>query len=103
MAPISSARGLPGVPGDAGRCPVPRPVPRLGASRARREAAGATLCRDDSRSATDMTTDRSRAYARVTRTVEDLGPSKLHDLERRRIRNAADALVFAGVYDAAAL
>jgi hypothetical protein len=50
-----------------------------------------------------MTTDRSRAYARVTRTVEDLGPAKLHDLERRRIRNAADALVFAGVYDAAAL
>jgi hypothetical protein len=50
-----------------------------------------------------MTSDRSRAYARVTRTIDDLGPAKLHDLERRRIRNAADALVFASVYDAAAL
>jgi hypothetical protein len=50
-----------------------------------------------------MTTDRSRAYARVTRTLDDLGPAKLHDLERRRVRNAADALVFAGVYDHAAL
>jgi hypothetical protein len=43
-----------------------------------------------------MTTDRSRAYARVARTLTDVGPAKLHDLEQRRIRNAADALVFAG-------
>jgi hypothetical protein len=50
-----------------------------------------------------MTTDRSRAYARVTRTVADLGPTKLHDLEQRRIRNAADALIFAGTPDAEAL
>jgi hypothetical protein len=50
-----------------------------------------------------MTTDRSRAYARVTRTVADLGPAKLHDLEQRRVRNAADALVFAGAHDFEAL
>jgi hypothetical protein len=50
-----------------------------------------------------MTADRSRAYARVTRTVDDLGAAKLHELERRRVRDAADALVFASAYDAAAL
>jgi len=46
-----------------------------------------------------MTTDRSRAYARVTRTVADLGPAKLHDLEQRRVRDAADALLFASTHD----
>jgi hypothetical protein len=50
-----------------------------------------------------MTPDRSRAYARVTKTVTDLGPAKLHHLEQRRIRDAADALVFAGAHDVAAL
>jgi hypothetical protein len=28
-------------------------------------------------------------------TLEDMGPAKLHDLERQRIRNAADTLLFA--------
>jgi hypothetical protein len=46
-----------------------------------------------------MTTDRSHAYARVTKTVADLGPAKLHDLEQRRVRNAADVLVLAGTPD----
>jgi hypothetical protein len=50
-----------------------------------------------------MTTDRSCAYARVTKTVADLGPAKLHDLEQRRVRHAADALVFAGAHDFEAL
>jgi hypothetical protein len=50
-----------------------------------------------------MTTDRSCAYARVTKTVADLGPAKLHDLEQRRVRNAADALLFAGAHDLEAL
>jgi hypothetical protein len=50
-----------------------------------------------------MTTDRSRAYVRVIKTLADLGPAKLHDLEQRRIRNAADALVFAGSHDDEAL
>jgi hypothetical protein len=50
-----------------------------------------------------MTTDRSRAYARVTKIIADLGPAKLHGLEQRRVRNAADALVFAGPHDYAAI
>ena len=50
-----------------------------------------------------MTPERSRAYARVTKTLEDLGPAKLHDIEVRRVRNAADALLFAGAADHAAL
>jgi hypothetical protein len=35
------------------------------------------------------------------KTLEDLGPAKLHDLERVRIRNAADTLLFAGHDDPA--
>jgi hypothetical protein len=46
-----------------------------------------------------MTPDRSHAYARVTQTVAELGPAKLHELEQRRVRNAADALVFADAPD----
>ena len=52
-----------------------------------------------------MTSERSLAYGRVMRMLEDLGPAKLHDLERMRIRNAADTLLFApredpGAFDA---
>jgi hypothetical protein len=43
-----------------------------------------------------MTNDRSRAYMRVMKTVEDMGPAKLHELEQRRLRTAADTLIFAG-------
>ena len=50
-----------------------------------------------------MTPDRSSAYGRVIRTLDDMGASKLHDLERMRIRNAADTLLFAAAADAAAL
>lgn len=46
-----------------------------------------------------MTADRSQAYARVTKALADLGLAKLHDSEQRRIREAADALVFAGAPD----
>jgi hypothetical protein len=46
-----------------------------------------------------MTSDRARAYARVTRTIEDLGPAKLLELERRRVRASADALLFADARD----
>jgi hypothetical protein len=42
-----------------------------------------------------MTSERSLAYGRVMKTLEDLGPAKLHDLERQRVRNAADTLLFA--------
>jgi hypothetical protein len=41
-----------------------------------------------------MTRERARAYARVTKTVRDLGPAKLHSSEQARIRSAADALLF---------
>ena len=42
-----------------------------------------------------MTSERSQAYGRVMRTLEDLGPAKLLDDERERIRAAADTLFFA--------
>lgn len=46
-----------------------------------------------------MTPDRSSAYGRVIRTLDDVGASKLLDLERMRIRNAADTLLFAAAAD----
>ena len=49
-----------------------------------------------------MTSERSLAYGRVIKTLEDLGPSKLHDLERIQVRNAADTLLFAPPQDPAA-
>ena len=42
-----------------------------------------------------MTSERSQAYGRVMRTLEDVGPAKLLDSERERIRAAADTLFFA--------
>src|SRR3954452_19442033 len=41
-----------------------------------------------------MTRQRSRAYARGTKTLDDLGPAKLLPAEQARIRRAADTLVF---------
>jgi hypothetical protein len=49
-----------------------------------------------------MTSERSLAYGRVMKTLEDLGPAKLHDLERERVRQAADTLLFAGPTDTGA-
>lgn len=42
-----------------------------------------------------MTSERSQAYGRVMRILEDLGPAKLTDSEHDRIRHAADTLFFA--------
>ena len=42
-----------------------------------------------------MTSERSQAYGRVMRTLDDVGPAKLTELERERIRAAADTLFFA--------
>lgn len=50
-----------------------------------------------------MTPDRSSAYGRVIKTLDDMGASKLLDLERMRIRNAADTLLFAAASDEATL
>jgi len=41
-----------------------------------------------------MNSERSQAYGRVMRTLEDVGPAKLLDSERERIRAAADTLFF---------
>ena len=41
-----------------------------------------------------MTTDRARAYARVMKTLEDLGPAKLRSPEQALTRFAADSLLF---------
>ncbi len=42
-----------------------------------------------------MTSERSQAYGRVMRTLDDVGPAKLTELERERVRVAADTLFFA--------
>ena len=42
-----------------------------------------------------MNSDRTQAYGRVVRTLEDLGPTKLQPAEQARIREAADTLIFA--------
>jgi hypothetical protein len=46
-----------------------------------------------------MNSDRTQAYGRVVRTLEDVGPTKLHESEQERVRNAADALIFAATLD----
>jgi hypothetical protein len=42
-----------------------------------------------------MTADRSQAYARVMKTLADMGPAKLQPREQDLIREAADAMFFA--------
>jgi hypothetical protein len=42
-----------------------------------------------------MTSERTQAYGRVMRTLEDVGGTKLHASEQERIREAADTLVLA--------
>ena len=48
-----------------------------------------------------MTSERTQAYGRVLRTLQDVGPTKLHDAEQARIRDAADTLIFAATLDEA--
>jgi len=42
-----------------------------------------------------MTSERTQAYGRIVKTLEDLGPAKLLAAEQERIRDAADTLIFA--------
>jgi hypothetical protein len=42
-----------------------------------------------------MNSDRTQAYGRIVKTLEDLGPAKLLDAEQECIREAADTLIFA--------
>jgi hypothetical protein len=51
------------------------------------------------RKETEMSPERSNAYRRVMKTLEDLGPSKLLDAEQQRIRYAADNLIFSADFD----
>jgi hypothetical protein len=46
-----------------------------------------------------MTSERTQAYGRVVKTLEDVGPSKLFPAEQERIRDAADSLIFAADLD----
>lgn len=48
-----------------------------------------------------MTSERTQAYGRVKRTLEDVGPTKLHPDELSRIRDAADTLVLAATLEEA--
>ena len=42
-----------------------------------------------------MNSERTQAYGRVVKTLEDLGPAKLQSAEQDRVREAADTLIFA--------
>jgi hypothetical protein len=42
-----------------------------------------------------MTSERTQAYGRIVKTLEDVGPAKLQPAEQDRIREAADILIFA--------
>jgi hypothetical protein len=46
-----------------------------------------------------MNSDRTQAYGRVVKMLDDLGPTKLQPAELERIREAADTLVFASSVD----
>ena len=46
-----------------------------------------------------MSPERSHAYRRVMKTLDDVGPSKLLDREQQRIRYAADNLIFSSDLD----
>ena len=47
------------------------------------------------RNLTEMTSERTQAYGRIVKTLEDIGPAKLQPAEEQRIRDAADNLFFA--------
>jgi hypothetical protein len=47
-----------------------------------------------------LTSERTQAYARVVRTLDELGPTKLQPGEQERIREAADTLIFSETVDA---
>lgn len=46
-----------------------------------------------------MNSDRTQAYGRVIKTLEDLGPTKLQSAEQDLVREAADTLIFASDLD----
>jgi hypothetical protein len=48
-----------------------------------------------------MNTERTQAYGRVVKTLDELGPTKLQPAEQQRVRDAADTLIFAADLDEA--
>ena len=42
-----------------------------------------------------MNSERTQAYGRIVKTLEELGPAKLQIDEQARVREAADTLIFA--------
>ena len=48
-----------------------------------------------------MNTERTQAYGRVVKTLDEIGPTKLQPAEQARVRDAADTLIFAADHDEA--
>ena len=46
-----------------------------------------------------MNTERTQAYGRVVKTLDEIGPTKLQPAEQARVREAADTLIFAADLD----
>ena len=46
-----------------------------------------------------MNNERTQAYGRVVKTLDELGPTKLQPAEQARVREAADTLIFAADLD----
>ena len=46
-----------------------------------------------------MNNERTQAYGRVVKTLDELGPTKLQPAEQDRVREAADTLIFAADLD----
>ncbi len=46
-----------------------------------------------------MNSERTQAYGRIVKTLEEIGPVKLLGSEQERIRDAADTLIFASGSD----
>jgi hypothetical protein len=50
-----------------------------------------------------MNSDRTNAYGRVVKTLDDIGPAKLQRAELERVRDVADTLIFASTREEAAI
>ena len=46
-----------------------------------------------------MNSERTQAYGRVVKTLDEIGPTKLQPAEQARVREAADTLIFAADLD----
>ena len=46
-----------------------------------------------------MNSERTQAYGRVVKTLDEIGPTKLQPAEQARVRDAADTLIFAADLD----